>query len=108
VAEIYAIQEIANRNDAVHVLANIASDSSSRLASAVAERDGQIATLHQAMAEYDGQKRHELVQMDADIKERDAKIRHLGALVDDKNRELALIHNSASARHGLLPSLFVP
>jgi hypothetical protein len=96
VAEVYSIQEIANRDDVIHVLATIASNSSSRLASAVAERDGQIAALHQAMAEYDGQKRHGFVQMDADIKGRDAKIRHLVELVDGKNRELALIHNSAS------------
>jgi len=75
-AEIYAIQEIANPNDAIHVLATIASDSFSRLACTVAERDGQIANLIQAMTG------------------RDAEISRLAKLIDSNNRELMLIQDS--------------
>ena len=75
-AEIYAIQEIADPYDAIHVLATIASDSSSRLGRTVSERDGQIANLNHAIAG------------------RDAEIRHLAKLIDNKNRELMLVQNS--------------
>ena len=51
-SEIYAIQGLSDRDDVIHILANIASTTSNSL---VAERDGQVVSLNDALAERDQQ-----------------------------------------------------
>jgi glycosyltransferase involved in cell wall biosynthesis len=101
VDEIYAIQGFFERNDVIHVLANIASKSSSNLTAAISEHEVQITSLKQITAERDGQ----IAILNHAVTERDGQIAILNHAVTERDGQIAILNHAVTERDGQIAIL---